>query len=201
MDFMLLVFFVVLWKPLSILLIYVELILKILVSIGAVALRESLMISPYALSSFIFFSFNFELSLTFRMVMLATKFSIFGPSYPSRKNGTVVVNCFLCLLSLSLFLRFFSFYPSTVQLKKHSRLQKVSIIYRILHHIMWICEWLLGCLQLQSMWSTCSTVVLVIVDCTFVNRTCFTLCRSNWPTIRATSVTKFRLCSAVIIES
>ena len=133
---MLLVFFVILWKPLSIVLIYIELLIKIIISISAVALKESPLILPYILFSLVLFSFDFGLSFTFGMVMLATKFSIFGPSTLSRRNVAVFVDCFLCLFSLSLFLRFFSFYPSTIQLKKHSRLQRVSIIYRILHHIM-----------------------------------------------------------------
>ena len=136
MDFMLLVFFVILWKPLSILLIYVELLLKIFIAVSGLLISEGPIITPYFTSSLLLFSPHLELCFTFAIVMMITKFALFGPSNQSRRSLAVFANCFLCLFSLSLFLRFFSFYPSAIQLRKHHRLQRVSIIYRFLHHIM-----------------------------------------------------------------
>jgi hypothetical protein len=44
-------------------------------------------------------------------------------------------HCFTCVGSLSLFLRFLSVRPSSVELRKHDRLARASLLYRVFRHI------------------------------------------------------------------
>jgi hypothetical protein len=136
LDLLLLVLFVVLWKPLSILLIYSELIVRSAADIFIIVLRELLVILPYTLASLLLFSLNPAICTSYSLAILCTKLSVFGVSQSSRKSLANVADNLLCLFSLSLFLRFFSFYPSKEPLRKHTRLQRASLLYRIFHHIM-----------------------------------------------------------------
>lgn len=43
--------------------------------------------------------------------------------------------CILCVGSLSLLMRFISGPPSTVELNKHKKLAKLSVIYRVFRHM------------------------------------------------------------------
>jgi hypothetical protein len=129
MDFLLLVVFLVLLKPLALLFIYVELLLRIIVLAGKRRMLNN--------------SFNItKLSPTTPSVSL-TFFFLFLVSHtvtsPIRRRGMrsdrKALDCFSCIFSLSLMLRFFSGRPSSVELRKHDRLARLSILYRIFRHI------------------------------------------------------------------
>lgn len=104
MDMLLLILFVVVLKPLSIVTIYCELFLRLLTT-------------SVAFVVFKIFSFG-------------------APSKRISKYSSQLEDCLLCIFSLSLFLRFFYLLPSSVELRKHRRLQRVSLLYRIFNHIM-----------------------------------------------------------------
>jgi hypothetical protein len=65
------------------------------------------------------------------------KLGIFKPSVYSSKQTVFrkLYDCVLCVLSLSLLLRFISGGPSAVELRKHDRLAKNSLLYRVFRHI------------------------------------------------------------------
>ena len=136
MDLVLLIFFVLLWKPLSIVSIYTELLLHCLIdtvyivaaelwSIGLCLLIASLTLTPISLPLLALF-----------LLIAYTKTLAWGLSKTTLKAFANLTDCVLCIFSLSLFLRFFSGPPSTVKLRKHNRLQRVSLLYRVFHHIM-----------------------------------------------------------------
>jgi hypothetical protein len=95
---MLLIVFVVLWKPLALALIYLELQVHIL-----------LHLVRFVLGLPLWWSTNDHLDKAW--------------------------DCLGCIFSLSLALRFFTSRPSSVELRKHDRLQKRSILYRVFRHI------------------------------------------------------------------
>ena len=109
MDFLLLILFLALLKPLAMLLIYVELILTMLY----LALR---------------------IGLLQMRTMLVNK----APNTDTKtlqRCCVAFMDCIACFMSLSLFLRWFSGGLSSAQLRKHDRLAKSSILYRIFRHI------------------------------------------------------------------
>jgi hypothetical protein len=122
MDFLLLVVFLVLLKPLALLFIYVELLLRIIVLAGTRRMRNAIT--------------NFQY---FRSFTLFFFFVLYTVTSPIRRRGMKsdrkALDCFSCIFSLSLMLRFFSGRPSSVELRKHDRLARLSILYRIFRHI------------------------------------------------------------------
>jgi hypothetical protein len=61
------------------------------------------------------------------------KLVLIGPSQKHKLKE--LWECIICLGSLSLLFRFISGGPSTVELRKHDKLAKASIFYRIFRHI------------------------------------------------------------------
>lgn len=100
LDFMLLIVFVVLWKPLALALIYLELQLHSLLHLALFVLGLPLMWM-----------------------------------HREDDNLNKAWDCLTCIFSLSLALRFFTSRPSSVELRKHDRLQKRSMLYRVFRHI------------------------------------------------------------------
>lgn len=99
-DLVLLILFVTLIKPVSLIAIYLELFLRANMSVAYVLLSGA-----------------------------------FGFSELASKSTKTLKDCLACILSLSLLMRLFSL-PSTVVLRKHDRLSRVSLLYRVLSHIM-----------------------------------------------------------------
>jgi len=52
-----------------------------------------------------------------------------------REQHNDLWDCVTCVYSLSLFLRFISGRPSSVELRKHDRLARSSVLYRVFRHI------------------------------------------------------------------
>lgn len=52
-----------------------------------------------------------------------------------RRQHNELWDCITCVYSLSLALRFISGLPSNVELRKHDRLARISLLYRVFRHI------------------------------------------------------------------
>jgi len=72
-----------------------------------------------------------ELFLRFAVCLLVATLTL------GVKGGTTAKQCFLCLFSLSLVLRFFSSFqrPSSAELRKHDQLYRCSVSYRVFRHV------------------------------------------------------------------
>lgn len=131
LDFFLLVLLVCVWKPLALLLIYGELFCRLLL-LSTFSLLQSvtelypstLLLKPYYLVM---------------SRLMGTVFLQGVNQLASKKKRAKMVRelweCFTCVWSLSLLLRFISGRPSQVELRKHKRLAKFSVIYRVFMHI------------------------------------------------------------------
>jgi hypothetical protein len=150
LDFFLLIQVFLLWKPLALSLIYLEL----FVSLFAVFIY-SIFSSAYENLSSVILNVLFQKS---QQPIGAAEYVISSPqsnspssnyrftnmsSRTSKRSYTNVNQVFyaklqdyiLCIASLSLLLRFLSFRPSHVPLRKHKTLVKLSLFYRIFRHI------------------------------------------------------------------
>lgn len=136
LDLGLLVVLLAIWRPLALCAIYLELIVRFLCAVAVYLLRAVLglvVVAPVTqLLSLI--GGNSNNSKPHR-ISWVDKLSSLGP-VPGRELEEVLT-CGSCILSLSLLLRFFSSFnrPSSVELRKHDRLYRCSILYRVLRHI------------------------------------------------------------------
>jgi hypothetical protein len=132
-DFVLLVFLIVLWKPFALSCIYFEIFMW-----GGYYFLSSLIYEIYELYPIIslamgFFAPDLALISFLTVIILLHKIVLLGFS---RNNKTYeFMECVSCLGSISLLLRFISGGPSGVQLRKHDKLARNSIIYRIFRHM------------------------------------------------------------------
>jgi hypothetical protein len=131
LDCVLLMLLLFIWKPLALMLIYFEITCKIVVLttltisqaiLGLYPLRLILLRPYYAI-----------------MQKIMSPIFLHGVNISAvnqnKKTLKELWECFTCVWSLSLLLRFISGRPSEVELKKHKRLAKFSIIYRVFMHI------------------------------------------------------------------
>ena len=134
MDFILLLFLVIVWRPLVLLLIYIELFLQILISIGRAIVIEIQYMTPLNCISFaIFQSINWSIVST--CFIMIEKLLLFGLSKPSSQQLCFCYDCFQCIFSLSLVTRFFIPFGTHMVLNKHNKLVKTSFCYRFFHHM------------------------------------------------------------------
>lgn len=98
LGLLLLLFFV--WKPIALMLIYLEVLIRMLIHCCVVIIEKLLWRRP--------------------------------SQYNRLKQ---VWECFTCVWSLSLLLRFFTPACSSVELRKHDKLAKISVLYRVFRHI------------------------------------------------------------------
>lgn len=94
-DLLLLLMLFVVWKPLALILIYAELIIRMVIRFVQIVLTSPL----------------------------------------SWRRYSECCEYFTCVWSLSLLLRFFTPACSSVELRKHDKLAKLSILYRVFRHI------------------------------------------------------------------
>ncbi len=135
LDFVLLVVLLVVWKPVALLLIYLELLVRA-VLLAVTSLLQGLWdVSPMA-------AVRTAVMRPYYMVMgfLAGSGFMQGAAeeaWRKRKGQThrELVECLLCIGSLSLLLRFVSGGPSSTELRKHDKLNKISVLYRVFRHI------------------------------------------------------------------
>lgn len=119
MDLFLLLLLVFVWKPLALVLIYFELLFRV-VYLTVLTVLSFLGIRGQAL---------YALGVLKRRP--PSKYS----SGIKKTSGQKLYDCVHCILSLSLLLRFISGRPSSVELRKHDRLAKQSLLYRVFRHI------------------------------------------------------------------
>lgn len=114
LDLYLLFLLVFVWKPFALFVIYLELWWRI------VYLTVLWFLSTVGIDGYVLY-----------------KLRILKPSsYSSKKSvGVKLYDCILCVMSLSLLLRFISGGPSAKELRKHDRLAKNSLLYRVFRHI------------------------------------------------------------------
>jgi len=123
MDLFLLVLLVLLWKPLALCLIYLELWVKIIVLSVTYSLKAA-----------------FTRSMKFARKVDRTVNRYASEKFESnkqwlREQHDDLWDCIRCAYSLSLFLRFVSGRPSSVELRKHDQLARISVLYRVFRHI------------------------------------------------------------------
>ena len=140
-DLVLLLLFLTLLKPAFLILIYLELLLNSVSKVGEVVIGELLAPLGY-IGNFILLIFEVQISNSKVFTKPAAVLSLEGTGRrllggkvrAARRQD--IVESLSCVLSLSLLLRFFSGFnrASNMQLRKHDKLYKHSILYRILRH-------------------------------------------------------------------
>lgn len=135
MDLLLLMLLVCLWKPLALLLIYIELFVRIIVlAVVSCLVMVWDLFPPFLIQSIIKKAYVLVIP-DFVGLAFLRKHAVKG----SRRRRCKVLHdlweCFTCVGSLSLLLRFISGPPSVVELRKHNRLAKYSVLYRLFRHI------------------------------------------------------------------
>ena len=138
-DLVLLVIFIFFLRPAALALIYTELGMRVCYNSIAVAIRLTVMrLAPRVLfeSCYIFvFSYLYR-----GREHDHARLQRFKGLRASRRAKTLRLrrdawHCIACVMSLSLFLRWFSGRPSGVELRKHDQLKKVSVLYMVFRHI------------------------------------------------------------------
>ena len=164
MDLLLLIMLIVLWKPLALVLIYIELWIRIiylsiihllkLIIDGVLRTIYKLhfytLYNPFITSKSSVHNQNKDNKITNIsksattsttssddgiILSTTTATTSQGGKYWSKRNNNDLWDCITCVYSLSLFLRFISGRPSSVELRKHDRLARVSVLYRVFRHI------------------------------------------------------------------
>jgi hypothetical protein len=136
-DFILLLVVLLIWKPMMLFLIYVELIVRMFQCLAAALIYELGVIIPAMCLSAIFsWNKSWKNFRTWRNKMLAffRRLRIFVPSPQCKLRE--FSELFQCMFSLSLMLRFISPVCSRGTLRKHDRLEKLSLVYRIFRHVL-----------------------------------------------------------------
>lgn len=136
-DLGLLVVLLAIWRPLALITVYIELLVRFMCSIAVYIFRElfALLVPVETLQRF--FCRHQKVTSATGLVLAAwvDRLASLKP-IPGREFENIMT-CGSCILSLSLLLRFFSSFnrPSSAELRKHDRLYRCSILYRILRHI------------------------------------------------------------------
>ena len=138
-DFVLLVCFVIILKPLALLLIYVELLWGLVAAALWLVISEILLLFvPIILATFAIFDGAVSVALKPKSVAAFEQDLKDFHAETRLIRAKRVSDKFQCIFSFSLLLRFLpgSFNkPSNVFLRKHDRLYKHSFLYRIVRHV------------------------------------------------------------------
>jgi hypothetical protein len=131
MDLGLLLMLLVIWKPLALLLIYLELWVRILVLSVVYLFRFLAVRGARAVSKV---DPTVHKAATHKLEKVLEL-----PKHRQRKGWlrqqhNDLWDCITCVISLSLALRFVSGTPSHVELRKHDRLVRMSFLYRVFRH-------------------------------------------------------------------
>ena len=129
LDFILYIFLMVVIKPIMLWLIYCDLVVQLLLHFFTSVLVELFEITPMLiLSSFMFYP-NSLMACRLGGVVFVEKLLILGPSQYHKLRECW--ECFSCVFSPSLLLRFFTPACSKVE---HASLDKMSVLYRVFKH-------------------------------------------------------------------
>lgn len=136
-DACLLILLILFWKPFALILIYLELMLKIIIYLSLGVARETLHLLPMLLLCVVLCGPHFTLVWALSLVLLFQKIITVGPAHvfkTERQRGELY-DCFLCLCSLSLAGRFISGGLSVTEVEQNDRLVQTSLVYRIVRYI------------------------------------------------------------------
>ena len=134
-DFLLLVVLLFIWKPLALLVIYAELLLRVVALCMLTVLQALWDVRPFAvLRQAVMKPYYLALAYFGGMAFLHI---VADDAWRQRKLQTrrELMECVVCVASLSLLLRFISGGPSSVDMRKHDKLHKHSVLYRVFRHI------------------------------------------------------------------
>lgn len=138
LDLGLLVLLLCIWRPIALLLIYAELIIRLVVVVATIVFWElfSLLFVFIVPPRFLRRQIKRRFVKKGKSPLTDTPI-IHTRSSVRQEDFDELWTCFTCIFSLSLLMRFFSRFqcPSSVELRKHDRLYKCSIFYRVLRHI------------------------------------------------------------------
>lgn len=131
MDLGLLVLLLCVWKPLALCLIYLELWARIAV-LSVVYLVRYLLVGSARAVHRMDTSANKSASLRLEKALELPRHR---RKEWLRQQHNDLWDCLTCVYSLSLAMRFISGRPSSVELRKHDRLARISLLYRVFRHI------------------------------------------------------------------
>ena len=139
LDFILLLVFIICLKPLALALIYCELTVQIITASISLLLRVLYTFSPRNLVGSLYVAwvkriYPRNIQNTLRLVRYYKSIAAKRSAMRSKLRHQIY-ECAVCFASFSLFLRWFSGRPSNATLRKHDRLAKVSVLYRVFRHI------------------------------------------------------------------
>lgn len=133
LDFILLMLLVLVWKPIALCLIYMELLLRIglltmsttvhtILSMYPTSILQKLIIRPY---------------IKFMTYCIGIAFLEQRPHEVVPRDAALrdLWECLTCVASLSLLMKFFSHKPNIEDLRKHKKLAKFSFVYRFFRHM------------------------------------------------------------------
>lgn len=134
LDFSLILGLIFIWKPLVLLLIYVELCLWLVKNFLVTVVHECYDLFPMISLSTAFLGFeHYHTTLYITTPILTViKMILIGPS-PAHKLSDLW-ECISCMGSLSLLSRFISLKLSKKELRKHQKLLRMSFVYRFVRH-------------------------------------------------------------------
>ena len=135
MDFMLYLLLLLVWKPIAISLIYMELFVKVILLVSASVLYEVYELLPMVFVGYALLAPHTTLLLWMYAFTAVIKLVVVGPASGSHVGD--LWDYVRCIGSASLLRRFLPssvWNLSTSPLKKHVHLNKRSLVYRIVRH-------------------------------------------------------------------
>ena len=147
MDFLLLLMVVLVWKPLVLFSIYTELVVRALIELVSIIIYEVhhavflfslcilLFVLPHIVLHGVVRDIDYTVTSSILILVSIVKLSIQGFSKKNEIQRNNILLCLACIFSLSLVSRFVSGRPSSTTLRKHDKLYKISVLYRIFRHI------------------------------------------------------------------
>ena len=133
LDFMLLILLVIIWKPFALLCIYVEICFWASWYTLASLVFEIYELYPIISLSMGLFAPDLALICTLSSLAMVQKITFLG--FSKHNKSVQVFECLSCLWSISLLMRFLSGGPSSATLRKHDRLARNSMLYRVFRHM------------------------------------------------------------------
>jgi hypothetical protein len=131
MDLGLLVLLLCVWKPMALCLIYMELWARIWV-LSAVYFVKYLAVGATSAVSRVDLTKDKEAT---HKLERALELPSRNRKEWLRQQHNDLWDCITCVYSVSLAMRFISGRPSNVELRKHDRLARISVLYRVFRHI------------------------------------------------------------------
>ncbi len=132
MDFILYLFLLLVVKPTMLILIYCDLLVQLTFHFFSSLVVELLEITPLVILSTFMFYPNSLMACRLSGIVFLEKLLILGPSQYHKLRECW--ECFTCVFSVSLLLRFFAPALSPADPVKHESLSKMSMLYRVFRH-------------------------------------------------------------------